>query len=1327
MSWRHTETAIMNNMWGLYMTIKKIQIIGATFICLYLSMGLAHGTTYTWIKAGDGNWGDSANWSPSGYPQAGDTAKFDNNTGRTITLEANHSVDAVEVTKGAWTWNGNSLSVGSIFDYKSDVNNLSTLNSTLSGTGSLRVAPTRTDGQLNVNGDNSFSGGSVLESGRLIVNHSNALGTGTLTIKGTAACLNQMVANNTIVTIPNNIILDGDIYNVTPRSGYGNTTVKTTGTVTLTGNRDIYINADGNGSKGALEFAGTFTDNGNGYGVSKSGTGNLTLSGSVEIGGDILVNAGQVFIPNANPNFTKKIKIIDNDLVYFSQNYPNKPSVYVGNNGSLGSATIEWHGTPIQPENPYPYGRIAYLNRGADTSLTLTNSVTMSGVIASAGSISNQVLTLSTANPTIIGDTLFMVVGDGNNTRTLAFANGLTDNGKGYMVGKAEFRNLYLLGDNNLSGPFNVYYGLLRLTGDNTGMTGPKNLYDATIELLARGSGQLLGPMPWRMADTRSRLILRSSDSVAATALPELVFDLAAANIDVIGVDSGTTWTAEKLTRRDKAMLIINGTGGYGQLNARDKLKINGWTVPANGMVAPWMREASGYFLTYDPDGSGIKQATHVGGNINTVANSAIFSATGTQVLDDDRQVQAIYANANIGGSGKTLTVTSGGMTAIYGRTFDCDIEFNEQEGILRTDENSNTTIFNGTLKGSGGFTKSGRAMLLLNHANTLTGTIAILSGTVRLGVPGALVDGQPLFIASNGDGAYTSVLDLFGNSLAPSQITTSGGYILNSSNVTSTLTLPAEVIYRAGYTTANIAPAATNRPLNVVLGGPTTFTIENGYAEPDFNIGLIDNSRFVTISGINAPIAKYGPGFMRFAGSNTFTGNITVDDGILEGYIRSANFQAFGDSGNKLFLKRTGAVSFTGGGAGFSTTLGDVEVAGANVVRNNSGTSAIAVNVDSLTRKSGSRATLKMLGTSGPYHWNLGSRDFKVLAWVASQPNVNRIFAPWCVHSCWEALYDRATFSYITTAGLVKALNGVGNNVYQYHRSSFNSATANDVIDLAAAANLTANLEIYALRTAFNITASGGETLTLGSGGLIANDNITLAPKLKFGTSGTAEALIYAAGYRSYQRTVTLSDAVVTSGGLTKFGEGILALAGDSSATLSGAHWVNEGVLRLANANALKSDADVNIERYAKVDIDGNYTLAHNFKGLGSITTGDNTLTLTGSLTPGFSIGTLAVEKLNFQGTLNWEYNDDETDLVECKSLTLGGSKTVNASWIGTGEAKAGTFPLFTYKGNDPTLGSWTVNAPAGLVGSVSIDSSAKQVVLELSAAPKGIIILIR
>jgi hypothetical protein len=59
-------------------------------LALLAAPGGSHAETYTWNKAGGGNWDDAANWLPgTGYPGVGDTAIVSNNVATTMTISLN--------------------------------------------------------------------------------------------------------------------------------------------------------------------------------------------------------------------------------------------------------------------------------------------------------------------------------------------------------------------------------------------------------------------------------------------------------------------------------------------------------------------------------------------------------------------------------------------------------------------------------------------------------------------------------------------------------------------------------------------------------------------------------------------------------------------------------------------------------------------------------------------------------------------------------------------------------------------------------------------------------------------------------------------------------------------------------------------------------------------------------------------------------------------------------------------------------------------------------------------------------------------------------------
>ena len=150
---------------------------------------------------------------------------------------------------------------------------------------------------------------------------------------------------------------------------------------------------------------------------------------------------------------------------------------------------------------------------------------------------------------------------------------------------------------------------------------------------------------------------------------------------------------------------------------------------------------------------------------------------------------------------------------------------------------------------------------------------------------------------------------------------------------------------------------------------------------------------------------------------------------------------------------------------------------------------------------------------------------------------------------------------------------------------------------------------------------------------------------------------------------------------------------------------------------------------------------MPNDFRGRGKIATGSYVLTTTGAIGPrdtGLAsrtkvVGTIYMEDLKFGSdslgcTYYWQYDDTTNDIIDCDSLQFGtAEQTVNADWIGTGAAPSGTNVLFTYSGTDPVNPSWTVVAPPGLRGSVSVDAPNDRVLLVLKIVPRGTVFRIR
>jgi autotransporter-associated beta strand protein len=193
----------------------------------------------------------------------------------------------------------------------------------------------------------------------------------------------------------------------------------------------------------------------------------------------------------------------------------------------------------------------------------------------------------------------------------------------------------------------------------------------------------------------------------------------------------------------------------------------------------------------------------------------------------------------------------------------------------------------------------------------------------------------------------------------------------------------------------------------------------------------------------------------------------------------------------------------------------------------------------------------------------------------------------------------------------------------------------------------------------------------------------------------------------QNLQHDATLGT--LADGGLTKQGgTGTLILAGANSYT--GATTISAGTLKLASTGTIDDSSAVNVAAGATFDISakaGGYTV-NGLGGGGTITAGvGQTLTLSasGALTPGNSIGTLLVSNGNLMLESGATYameiggstaapENDRVDLLGAGStVLLGGNYTLDLSRIGTLDPTGMSFVLFDADAPIASPGAWSID----------------------------------
>ena len=170
------------------------------------------------------------------------------------------------------------------FDITGSVSSGLTITGNISGSGSLLKTG---QGVLTYSGNNTYTGGTSLSAGINIVGSDTAFGTGTINLNGGSLRAHTVASR----TLTNDIIINT---NTTFNSASFEKSLTLAGPVTITGARQLAVAMGSLDGNQALIISGPIGDNGNGYGITKTGTGNLILSGNNTYSGNTTINSGNL-------------------------------------------------------------------------------------------------------------------------------------------------------------------------------------------------------------------------------------------------------------------------------------------------------------------------------------------------------------------------------------------------------------------------------------------------------------------------------------------------------------------------------------------------------------------------------------------------------------------------------------------------------------------------------------------------------------------------------------------------------------------------------------------------------------------------------------------------------------------------------------------------------------------------------------------------------------------------------------------------------------------------------------------------------------------------
>ncbi len=549
-------------------------------------------------------------------------------------------------------------------------------------TGSAAVTKT-TNGTVSVTAAQSYTGGTVIEAGRLLAGHARALSTGPVTINGGT--------------------LDVDT-----------TAVTGAGTVTL--NTGLITGSGGSLSAAAFDLrAGTVTASLAGSGaLTKTTAGTVTLSGNNSFSGGLSVEAG-LLVATAKGSLGAGNVVITGGGITVTHTDAAERATLLVNGGAISFSTL----TEARVGAIVGDAALA-LSNDSGQALTLTvgtngASTSYAGVLSGSGSLTK----------------------DGAGTFTLAGANTYTG-GTSVAGGKLVLANANALG----AGPLAIRGGTLDLNALDIASPTTVTIESGTI--IGAAGGSLSAP---GFALKGGNVAVELTGTGALTKTGTGIATLAAAN-----TYTGGTTVAEGTLRIVAATALSSGTVSI----AGGTLDVAGTSVTAPGGVTLYSGSIIGTTGSLSAASfelqSGIVSATITGPaglektTIGTVTLAAANSFKGDVNIRAGTlaitHAAALGGGRNLVSPGATLQV--GDNTALPAEWAGTPIA---NEGTVDLRLSSDTTVTR-TITGAGNLVQNGTGTVLLANP-TYTGSTTVNAGT--LVIPTSVIPSGPLAARSEG------------------------------------------------------------------------------------------------------------------------------------------------------------------------------------------------------------------------------------------------------------------------------------------------------------------------------------------------------------------------------------------------------------------------------------------------------------------------------------------------------------------------------------------------------------------------------------------------
>jgi len=492
------------------------------------------------------------------------------------------------------------------------------------------------------------------------------------------------------------------------------------------------------------------------------------------------------------------------------------------------------------------------------------------------------------------GGNLYITAGNDDNNPWIYLNAPITNNGGAVTVVKSGYNNLYLRGTNSYTGGtvFNAGTTYVNNASALGSSAGTLTFAGGSIDTENVAGLSFANPVVFNGNGTYV-----AANSLAMTFTGLVNLGTAPGAYRSIGVNNGGALIFSNVISNGTTVNSIEKTGA-GTLQLNNQNTYTGDTILSGGAIQ----------LGVDPVGT-----------VGSITSSAIGTGrivfSGGGLVSSGTTARTILNPVTFGNSTSNVSANLGSGAAGGALTFSGAIDLGFTTRVINT---NGAVQFGGPITGSGGFVdyggtsyalgggglaKGGVGLLTLTNAgNNYTGATAVLGGTLRPTVVGAIPANTNLIVASDIGGGY-SVLDLATNNIpltvnslnmggrnVNASASTTGWSVLNTGDATHPVTLAGSVTYditAAAYTATingNLALGTAN--LSQYNYGNYNWTGTASVTARDFNVNDSTNAapdmNVAAIVSGTAGLAKNSAGVLLLSGNNTYSGATVVNAGTL-------------------------------------------------------------------------------------------------------------------------------------------------------------------------------------------------------------------------------------------------------------------------------------------------------------------------------------------------------------------------------------------------------------------------------------------------------------